>query len=425
MSVSIEAKARHGAQDLVDHADRMLRQALAERRPRGSFSFPNSIYYLPIALAATAKPVERISDLPQVIQKARQELEPDADKFLTALLAAEAIEALGSADGRFDAPISDIDVRSWGVQLAEGHMAGVALILGRAKNNAAAARLIEELRRYNILCLLGATSKDGDLTGQLLEEGIELGSPRYIVPLGKEPTSAAHAAGFLVRCAMRLAGHKPGAWLEILGSCRRRAPGFVLALSELDEAECALAAAVRDFGMPLVFTAGTPDTTEAAGTKQPVFWAPFETLDGKDDIAKTDRLVEKCLDVRGIKPRVYSVELPVAYGPAFEDEVVSDADLGVEFGGEGCQAFELLRLAKPGDIRDGRIEVVGPGLPNTSQAAHMDLGIVIKVAGDKIQRDFEPYLERQIHDFLSYVSGVQHSGQEDSITIRLSRAAAA
>ncbi|HEX8992597.1 MAG TPA: hypothetical protein VF784_13040 [Anaerolineales bacterium] len=428
MSASIEAKARHGAQELVDKADRLLQGALAERRPRASFSFPNSIYYLPIALAATAKPVERISDLQGMLQKARQELEPHADKFLTALLAAEAIEALRSSGGRFDAPITDTEVRSWGVQLAEGRIPGVALILGSAKNSAAAANLIEELRRYNILCLLGATGRDGDLSRQLLEEGIELGGPRYVVPLGREPTSAVHAAGFLVRCAMRLAGHKPGEWLDILNYCKRRTPGFVLALSELDEPECALAAAARVLGFPLVFAAGAPEATEAteaAGTKQQVFWVPFESLDGKDDSAKTASLVDKCLTIRGMKPRVYAVELPVAYGPAFEEETVSDADLSVEFGGAGGQAFELLQVAEPDDIRDGRIEVVGPGLPNGPLAARMDLGIVVKVAGSKIQTDFEPYLERQMHDFISYVSGVQHTGQQDSISIRISRAAAA
>jgi acetyl-CoA synthase len=424
MSASIEAKARHGAQRLVDTAHRMLQQALAERRPGGSLSFQNTVYYLPITLAAMAKPVERISELQAVLQKAGQELEPDADKGLAALLAAEVIEALRTPDGRFSAPISDAEVRSWGVQLADGRMPGVALILGHARNDVAAAKLIEGLRRHNILCLLGASVEAGDLSHQLIQEQIESGSARYIVPLGKEPTSAVHGLGLMVRCAMKLGGHKPGTWPEILHYCKRRTPGFVLTLSELDEPEYALACAARDLDFPLVLAVETPDVTEAAGPAKQVYWAPFESLDGGDDAAKAASLVEKCLGIRGIKPRVYSVKLPIPYGPAFEDETVSDADLGIEFGGESCRAFELLQMAQPDQISDGKIEVVGPGLPDGSQAAHMDLGIVVRMAGARLRTDFEPYLERQIHDFIGYVGGVQHAGQQDSISIRISRAAA-
>ena len=53
----------------------------------------------------------------------------------------------------------------------------------------------------------------------------------------------------------------------------------------------------------------------------------------------------------------------------------------------------------------------------------MDLGLVIKVAGRKMEKDFEPVLERQIHYFINGASGIQHIGQRDITWIRLSKAA--
>ena len=54
----------------------------------------------------------------------------------------------------------------------------------------------------------------------------------------------------------------------------------------------------------------------------------------------------------------------------------------------------------------------------------MDLGIVVEVAGRKMQKDFEPVLERQIHHFVNGASGIQHIGQRDIAWIRISKAAA-
>jgi acetyl-CoA synthase len=54
----------------------------------------------------------------------------------------------------------------------------------------------------------------------------------------------------------------------------------------------------------------------------------------------------------------------------------------------------------------------------------MDMGIVVEVAGRKMQEDFEPVLERQIHYFINGASGIQHIGQRDIAWIRISKAAA-
>ncbi len=76
------------------------------------------------------------------------------------------------------------------------------------------------------------------------------------------------------------------------------------------------------------------------------------------------------------------------------------------------------------EVVDGKIEVVGPGFDEIEDKGHMDLGIVVEVAGRKMQEDFEPVLERQIHYFINGASGIQHIGQRDIAWIRISTSAA-
>ena len=53
----------------------------------------------------------------------------------------------------------------------------------------------------------------------------------------------------------------------------------------------------------------------------------------------------------------------------------------------------------------------------------MPLGIVVDVAGRKMQSDFESVIERQFHHLINFAEGVLHMGQRDLIWIRISKAA--
>ncbi len=56
-------------------------------------------------------------------------------------------------DGHLNGPIDDIQLRSWGIQLVDGRMPGFAAIVGAAKSNEVAVKIVRELQRRNILCL--------------------------------------------------------------------------------------------------------------------------------------------------------------------------------------------------------------------------------------------------------------------------------
>jgi acetyl-CoA synthase len=76
-------------------------------------------------------------------------------------------------------------------------------------------------------------------------------------------------------------------------------------------------------------------------------------------------------------------------------------------------------MADMNEIEDGEVEVVGPDVDDIEKGTRMPLGIYLEVAGRKMQTDFEPILERQIHHLINYAQGVMHIGQRDIAWIRV------
>ena len=135
-----------------------------------------------------------------------------------------------------------------------------------------------------------------------------------------------------------------------------------------------------------------------------------------------DVMVEKALEVRGCKVKITKVPIPVPYGPAFEGERVRKADMHVEFGGNITTAFEFVTSAELGEINDGEIRVIGPDIDAVAEGGALPLGIWVQVAGRKMQTDFEPILERQVHHLLNGAEGIWHMGQRDIVWTRVSKA---
>ena len=72
-------------------------------------------------------------------------------------------------------------------------------------------------------------------------------------------------------------------------------------------------------------------------------------------------------------------------------------------------------------IDDGEIQIVGPDIDEVNDGDALPLAIWVEVAGRKMQQDFEPILERQMHHILNAASGLQHIGQRDIVWIRISK----
>ncbi len=469
MSRYIATRAIRGANALVTEAELMLDKALAEKGPDAPVAFPNTAYYLPLIYGMTGIAVETLGQLPEVMNIARNLLHPvpssnrwtpylgeTLDSGMATLIAAEVIEAIrylyglqpeprpgfrlaggtsftspdngkggDGMEGHLNGPIDDIQLRSWGIQLVDGRMPGFAAIVGAAKSNEVAVQIVRELQRRNILTFLSGNVNGRSIIDQLQEEGVELGYDTYTVPFGTDTISAIYALGFATRSALTFGGLKGGMAREILQYNKDRVFAFVLALGEVDDLKYAAAAGAINFGFPVIADTVIPEILPTGiTTYEHVVSMPFDEIEGANDLERAERLVQKCIEVRGVKVKVADVPVPVPYGSAFEGEVVRRADMRIEFGGKYSRCFEYLHMAPLDEVVDGKIEVVGSGFEDVEPQGHMDMGIVVQVAGRDMQEDFEPVLERQIHYFINGASGVQHIGQRDIAWIRVSNAAA-
>jgi acetyl-CoA synthase len=114
---------------------------------------------------------------------------------------------------------------------------------------------------------------------------------------------------------------------------------------------------------------------------------------------------------------------PLPYGQEYEGERIRLENLRLEFGGASNRMVEWLTTAGMEEIEDGRIEVVGPDIKDVYAKTALPLAIVVKAAGSKMQPDYEPVLEKQIHRILNRLEGVMHTGQRAMACIRISKAA--
>ena len=469
MSRYIARAAIRGANRIVQEADEILQEALQEYGPDTAVAFTNTAYYLPTILGFTGLQVAKLGDLPQVIEYAKGllHLVPDEQTWLpylgetldcgvATLLAEEAIEGIrfvrglepqpitwggtygqagsftspeftkeGENGARLNGPIDDIQLRAWGIQLVDGRMPGFAAIVGAARSNEAAVEIVRELQKRNILVFLSGNVNGRSIIHQLMEEGVEMGYDTYIVPFGTDTISAIYAAGFATRSALTFGGMKGGQAREILLYNKFRVFAFVLALGEVDDLKYATAAGAINYGFPTIADTVIPQVTPTGITRyEHVVSMPWDDIEGETDAERARRFVQRAIEVRGVKVKITEVPIPVPYGSAFEGERVRRADMRVEFGGKNSRCFEYLRMAELDAVEDGKVTVVGPTFDSVPEGEAMDMGIVVEVAGRKMQEDFEPVLERQIHYFVNGASGIQHIGQRDIAWIRISKAAA-
>ena len=136
-----------------------------------------------------------------------------------------------------------------------------------------------------------------------------------------------------------------------------------------------------------------------------------------------DQIVQRAVEVRGLKVQVAKVPIPVSYGPAFEGERVRGEDIYVEMGGGRTIAVEWTTMQSMEDVEDGRVEVIVPDVTDIAPGTRLHFAMLAEVAGRNFQEDFEPILERQNHHLINQAQGVMHIGQRDIAWIRISKQA--
>lgn len=110
--------------------------------------------------------------------------------------------------------------------------------------------------------------------------------------------------------------------------------------------------------------------------------------------------------------------IPIPCGTEYEGERVRDADLCYE-----ADVVEWVTTAPLAGLEDGRITIDGKNIDNCESRVVHSLAFVISVAGRRMVPDYEPVIERRIHQLLSCGQGIMHTGRRDAASLRISREA--
>jgi len=115
-------------------------------------------------------------------------------------------------------------------------------------------------------------------------------------------------------------------------------------------------------------------------------------------------------------------DIPVDVGIIYEGERIRWQDTHVELGGERIdKKFELVRAKKMEEVEDGKITILGPDLSEMESGKSHRFGVLVEVAGAKVEEELEGVIERRIHAFFNYVKGVMHLASRNIIQVRISK----
>ena len=439
MSKLVAFAAIQGAYNIVSKAEGTYKRALETYGGSQKLEFPNTAYFLPIIYSLTGIKVTDLDSAKRPMEFARSLLPPHVkkdchvpylgpllDAGMAAIFAEEISEAIRYVeDPDFYQPeLEDPDVdngkiwlgaaddaimRKRGVEFVDGTAPGFAAIVGSAPDSATAKKMAEEYQLKTIYVFMAANQNGTTFAEQLLQEKVQIGWNTRLVPFGPDISAAVFALGFANRAGMSFGGIQPGDYKKMLAYQKNRIFAFVNALGDVNAEWAANAAGCVNWGFPTIADTDIPEIL-------PTGVCTYEHV-----VANVghDEMPQRSIEIRGLKVNITKIDIPLAYGPAFEGERVRKDDLYMEMGGGKTQCTELCKMADMNAIEDGKVTVVGPDVKDVKKGDRLPLGIFVQVAGREMQADFEPILERQIHHLINYAQGVMHIGQRDISWIRV------
>ena len=430
MSRIIASAAIRGAHKIAKEAEEVLARAVAAKGRDCRVEFPNTGYYIPIIYSMTGRAVEKLADFEEVMKEIRALLPkpvddelwlpylgPALDAGMATLFAEEIIEACkyligpNPVNGIWLGAADDVILRERGIQFVDGTAPGFAAVVGAAPDVETAVGIARKLQERCLYVFMCAHNNGTSFAQQLVDGGVQLGWETRLVPFGPEISAAVYSLGFASRAALSFGGVKPGDFRRNLLYNKNRIFAFVMALGEVTDEWYATAAGAINYGFPVIADSDIPEIL-------PTGVCTYEHVVSK---VAHDKIVEKAIEVRGLKVKVAEIPIPVPVSPAFEGERIRKEDMQCEFGGQRTPGFEWLRTRELDEVEDGKVEVIGPDVDSVEVGGQLPIGIIVEAAGRKMQADFEPVLERQIHTFLNEAQGIWHMGQRDINWLRISK----
>lgn len=416
--------------DLLKEIEELLKEIVDNKGESFSVEFPDTTYGLPLIYALEGLKITDISKLKNFFKCIKEKINQSSDTLNLALhylylvelyLALRYCHDEGLYSCYPDARIAkefpsfkyygflgDTIQRKLGVQLVDGRIPAVAVLLGSIDREKIMP-IVKELQEKKILTFL-----IGSIAEEFLKTAERYGFEAYVVPVGKKTEDTVFVIDWAVRASLIFGGQVAGDRKAIIDYVRKRINAFTLAFGTLDEKALAMALGAAVFAIPIITDQGLTNVSIPEIAEYPL-------ISSEADYSK---IVKRAIETRGLKIIVAKPPIPVAYGPAFEGERVRKEDTFIEFGGQKTPSFEWVRMRDLSEVEDEKIEIIGEK-PEAryEQGGKMPLGIVVNVAGKKMQKDFEPVIERQIHTFINEAEGLWHIGQRDINWIRISKKA--
>ncbi|MGC8937915.1 MAG: acetyl-CoA decarbonylase/synthase complex subunit alpha/beta, partial [Thermodesulfovibrio sp.] len=412
--------AKKALQDLLKETEENLKNTISEKTENFSFELPDTTYGLPLIYALEGIKINNLIELKRFFERIKESFTQSTDAITLSLnylylseialslnyINTESIDK--SSEFKFYGFLGDTIQRTLGVQLVDGRIPAVAVLLGRLDSDKLLS-IIKELQEKRILTfLIGAVAEE------FLKSGQRHGFEAYIVPVGTKTEHTVFVIDWAVRASLIFGGQTAGDKDAIIEYVRKRINAFAISFGSLNEKAVAMALGAAVLAIPVITDQSLPDVSIPEIAEYPL-------LTAEKDYSK---IVRKAIETRGLKIVVEKPSIPVSYGPAFEGERVRKEDTFIEFGGQKTPAFEWVRMMDVAEVEDEKVEIIGTDWRNRyEQGGRMPLGIIVKVAGKKMQKDFEPVIERQIHTFINEAQGLWHIGQRDINWIRISKKA--
>ncbi len=440
MSKIICSAAIRGAKNIIDMAEESYEEALKKYGPEQEVSFPNTAYFLPVIYSMLGAKVEKLGDMKDIFQECRKllpavvtddiwlpYLAPALDAGMATFFAEEMYESIRylnepnfytksedpTAENLWLGAADDVIFRKRGVEFVDGTAPGFAAIMGTPTDKEVASKIALELQEKNLYIFMHDQSEGKNMSELLVENGVQVGWGTRLVPFGKSYTSAVFAIGFACRVALAFGGIKPGDYKGNLLYNKDRTFAFVMAFGPVSDEWYANAAGAINWGFPTISDYDIPEVL-------PTGICTYEHVVSK---VPHDEIVQKAIEVRGLKVSVTKIDIPMSFGPAFEGERIRKDDLFMECGGGRTTGVEVLISKDMDEVEDGLVTLEGPDINDIEEGQNLPIGILVEVAGREMQSDFEPILERQFHHLMNYIQGIMHIGQRNIMWVRIGKGA--
>ena len=396
--------AKEGSDRAVDLAKRMCSAIDGAT----VLTFPETGYGLPTVCAwkgiDTMTASDAIAFLDSLPEPGCSEL---ADGFAAgenAMYAAEIIESityLDAPEGRAGF-VPDRVLRALGLPFVDETIPGAVAFLGSLKDPDAGRRMARDFQGKGMVGLAS-----GDYPAQFAEAGAKLGLDRMFYDVGCF-TGTVHAINFDVRAALTFGNISPGDREGLDAYLKKRPKVIVVQTGPIGRLDAALAFAALMHHASIVTGCDLPEVQGALRVCK-------DPLD----------MIQVGIEERGIVVKLQPIELPVAYAPSFEGEVVRKPDTYVEAGGNRSVSYEVLLSKKESEVEDGKVTLIGRDLDEMPEGSVTPLALIVEVYGPTMQEDLESVLERRFHSSINFAEGVWHTGQRDNNWVRVSKTSAA